>query len=650
VPPDLTALATIKDVKTALLAPDGRHIACVVSVPDLHANRVKTALWLIPTVAGESLPLPLEEGTIERILWSPQGGPLAVVSTVTSRATPSETETWLSLVTVATGESRRLVRLQRSNHYLAHQGADLCWSPDGAALAYLAADTETPPNRDPVVIDRIQYKTRTSLSDNRRTHLWTVEVATGKTRQLTSGKYDEHSIDWSPRGDHIVFCSNRGPHPDANLNYDLYTVAIADGTIHQLTRTPGSEMTPVWSPDGRSIAYTKTSRALTTIDSVAEDDHVWVLDTATRMARELTAELDRRCSYVRWEADSRTVYFLARDHGNSLIYRVPTEGGKATPVFSTQATVTAFSLPVHTGRGACVLSRPTQPPEVWTFNLGGGDPVQRTRFNADTIARWSLVTPREVAFKSFDGTPVQGWLLLPAGATAEHKVPLILEIHGGPHGMFSPSFSAAFQLLCTRGYAVLFLNPRGSNGYGQRFSDGSVHDWGGGDYRDLMAGVDHVLADYPQLDAGHLGVTGGSYGGYMTMWIITQTGRFKAAVSYAGLSNLISFYATSLYQDLVHVEFGGPPWEHHDLLWERSPLRHVTRVRTPTLLLHGEADNDVHITQSEELYTALKQRGVETVLVRYPRQGHGATEPRHQLDQLDRTVAWFDRFLHLGPK
>src|SRR5206468_754385 len=199
----------------------------------------------------------------------------------------------------------------------------------------------------------------------------------------------------------------------------------------------------------------------------------------------------------------------------------------------------------------------------------------------------------------FDGTPVQGWLLLPPGATAEHKAPLLLFIHGGPHGMFGHSFSAPFQLLCARGYAVLYLNPRGSTGYGQKFSDGCVNDWGGGDYRDLTAGVDHVLAQYPQLDAGRLGVTGGSYGGYMTMWMIAQTGRFKAAVSYAGLSNLISFYATSLYQDLIHVEFGGQPWDRYDLFWERSPLRHVRRVTTPTLLLHGEADNDVHITQSE---------------------------------------------------
>jgi dipeptidyl aminopeptidase/acylaminoacyl peptidase len=647
----LADFALLKDIKAALLAPDGRSIAYTVAVADLHANRVKTELWLIPVADGEPRQLALETDAIEKVLWSPQGSRLAVVGKALPRAHQPEADSWLWVADAGTGKSTRLVRLRRSNHYLAHQGANLCWSPDGTMLAYLATDAEAkPPADDPRVVSRIQYKTRTGLSDNRPTHIWTVEVATGKTRQLTTGRHDEHSIDWSPGGDELVFCSNRGPDPDANLNYDLFTVKVADGTIQQLTKTAGSEMAPVWSPDGRALAYTMTKRAATTIDSVAEDDHVWVLDRDSGRARDLTAALDRRCSHVRWGADGSTIYFLARDRGRSLIYRIPATGGEATPLFSVTGMATTFSLPSRSGRAVCVLSTPTQPPEVWTFNGDGTDRSMRTRLNVETIARWKPVAPREVTCKSFDGTPLQGWLMLPPGATAAHKAPLILSIHGGPHGMYGASFSATFQLLCARGYAVLFLNPRGSHGYGQRFSDGCVNDWGGGDYKDLMAGLDHALATYPQLDADRLGVTGGSYGGYMTNWIITQTGRFKAAVTYASLSNLISFYATSLYQDLIHVEFNGEPWDHYDILWQRSPLRHIKGVTTPTLILHGEADNDVHITQSEELYTALKRRGIETVFVRYPREGHGATEPKHQLDQLERTVAWFDRFLQRDGK
>lgn len=206
-------------------------------------------------------------------------------------------------------------------------------------------------------------------------------------------------------------------------------------------------------------------------------------------------------------------------------------------------------------------------------------------------------------------------------------------------------FNAAFQVYAARGYGVLFLNPRGSSGYGQKFSDGTLGEWGGGDYKDLMAGVDEVLRRVAWINAERIGVTGGSYGGFMTNWIITQTPRFKAAVASASLSNLISFYSTSLYQDLIHAEFGGFPWDNFELLWQWSPLRYVKQVQTPTLFLHGEQDNDVHITQAEEMYMALKRRGVETVLVRYPREGHGLREPQHRVDALERTLAWFDRFL-----
>jgi dipeptidyl aminopeptidase/acylaminoacyl peptidase len=210
--------------------------------------------------------------------------------------------------------------------------------------------------------------------------------------------------------------------------------------------------------------------------------------------------------------------------------------------------------------------------------------------------------------------------------------------------MYGYTFNSTFQVYAARGYAVLYMNPRGSNGYGQKFSDGTLREWGGGDYRDLMIGVDEALRRFSWIDPDRMGVTGGSYGGFMTNWIVTQTPRFKAAVAVASVSNLVSFYSTSLYQDLIHAEFG-LPWDDYDLLWRWSPLRYVRQAQTPTLLLHGEQDNDVHITQAEEMYMALRRRGVETQLVRYPREGHGFREPRHRVDALERTIAWFDRFL-----
>jgi dipeptidyl aminopeptidase/acylaminoacyl peptidase len=285
-------------------------------------------------------------------------------------------------------------------------------------------------------------------------------------------------------------------------------------------------------------------------------------------------------------------------------------------------------------------SNPVTPGELYL--LRQGRVTRLTGLNSEAIRDWDLVQPEVFHFRSFDGTNVEGFLYAPA-----RKAPVVLSIHGGPHGMLGYAFTGAFQLNASRGYATVAINPRGSSGYGQRFSDGCVNDWGGGDYRDLMAGLDYVLETHPALDRTRLAVRGGSYGGYMTNWVITQTQRFKAAVSLAGLSNLISFYGTSLYQDLMHAEFGGFPWAggHYDLLWQRSPLRDVERVTTPTLFLHGEQDNDVPITQAEEMYVALRRRGVESMLVRYPREGHGFHEPKHQLDSTLRELEWLDRFL-----
>jgi dipeptidyl aminopeptidase/acylaminoacyl peptidase len=294
---------------------------------------------------------------------------------------------------------------------------------------------------------------------------------------------------------------------------------------------------------------------------------------------------------------------------------------------------------------AITLGDVFHPAELWVVSDGVSTMQRLSAHNDSFIAGARLSASEELIFNSFDGTPVQGWLMKPVGFRDDQKYPLILSIHGGPHGMSGWSFNATFQAYAARGYAVLYINPRGSSGYGQIFSDGTLNEWGGGDYKDLMRGVDEALKRNSWIDSYRLGVTGGSYGGFMTNWIITQTPRFKAAVANASVSNLISFYSTSLYQDLIHAEFGGFPWDNYEQLWQWSPLKYVKQAQTPTLFIHGEQDNDVHITQAEEMYMGLKRRGIETVLVRYPREGHGLREPKHRLDALERTLSWFDRFL-----
>ncbi|MFO0866769.1 MAG: S9 family peptidase [Gemmataceae bacterium] len=629
-------LLGFKTIRAAVISPDGQTIAATISSANVEANRTEVELWLMSFEVGEPRALRTLAASIDQVLWSPKGDRLAFTG---------GQAIWT--IDVKTGDVKKAASLDRSTHYLAHQGNSLCWSPDGSKLAYIAADAVSKkPDAEPFVVTRIQYKSRAGLSDVRRSQLWIADLEKGTTQQVTNGNRDVHSIDWSPRGDEIVYCSNHEPDADRNWNNDLFLLRVSDGVTKKMTQTPGNEMAPAWSPDGSSIAFLMTKRPLTTIDSVAEDAHVWIVDRASGKARELATKLDRRCSSLRWSADGKSVFCIVADRGNRILYRLDAIDDSARPIFPLDGVVASYSMS-DKGNGCCVVSTPTKPPEIHTFSAGGKDVRGRTRFNTAVAESRNWIKPKRVECKSFDGTPIEGWLMLPAKAT--NKIPLILNIHGGPHSMHGNGFSPTFQMCCDRGYAVLYLNPRGSAGYGQKFSDGCVKDWGGGDYKDLMAVLDHILAQHPQLDPQRLFVTGGSYGGYMTCWIVTQTDRFRAAMSYAGLSNLISFYSTSLYQDLIHVEFG-MPWDHYELLWDRSPLRHIKNAKTPTLLIHGEADNEVHITQSEEMFTALRQRGIASELVRYPRQGHGPSEPRQQVDMLARTLDWFDRHGGVSPQ
>jgi dipeptidyl aminopeptidase/acylaminoacyl peptidase len=646
-PADTVAIRTIGDFA---VAPDGASILFTMLRAAPQTNRLDTILMLLKTGQGAPTELRLPATSVSAIRWAPDSKRFAFFAT-----DPGAGQVGLYVMDVTAPEAtayglKRICTYDRGNSFISKAGNALSWSPDGTKLAF-AGTTEPAPRLgpDPVVVTRLQYKTRTSLSDNRRSHIFVVAATERSTpKPLTVGEFDNHSIDWRGDGSEIVFLSNREVDPDANLNYDIYAVNVSTGALRQVTKTPGVEMDPVVSPDGKSIAYLATTRPLTTIDSVAEDAHVFVVPFAGGEPRELNRALDRRSASPAWAPDSASVFFTASDHGRSLIYRVPAAGGASKPLFEKNAQIAGLSV-ARDGTLVFGMTDAVIPRELFRLPPGAGQPAQLTRLNADLVAQWKLVKPETIAFKSFDGTEIQGWLY-PA-LDARGKTPMILDIHGGPHGAFGYGFNPEFQLYASRGYAVLAVNPRGSSGYGQAFSDGCVNDWGGADYKDLMAGVDAVLKTHPSLDGDRLGVTGGSYGGFMTNWAITQTTRFKAAASIASVSNLISFYATSLYQDLVHAEFNGFPWDgaNFETLWKWSPVAHVKSVTTPTLFLHGEQDNDVHITQAEEMYTALRRRGIEAAFVRYPREGHGFREPRHRVDAMTRAVEWMDRFLMTAP-
>ena len=611
----------LKTLEGLRLAPDGRRVLFTESWPDLTANRKHSRLMSLRLAGGGAAVVEhVPEGAGE-VTWSPDGGRIAYLANgFVWTARPG-------------GVPVKVCSYARPNGYLARSGAVLAWSPDGTRLAFAGTAEAAPGVQDPRVVTRILYKTRTGFSDNRRMHVFVVDAGGGVPRQLTTGAFDEHSIDWGGDGREIVFLSNREKDPDAVFNYDLFAAEVATGRVRRLTETPGVEMNPRVSPDGRFVAYLATKRPVTTIDSVAEHTHVWVIPIEGGVGREVSAELDQRCASVKWSADGRQVYFVMADHGRLSLFQVGREGGRPEAVDARRGEISDYA--VSRGGLVTVFQDAEHAQEIYV------DGRRRTHFNTAK----AVSVPEDVRFESFDGTVVEGFLYPAVGVAG--KAPLVLSIHGGPHGMVARGFNATFQEMAAAGYAVLALNPRGSAGYGQKFSDGTLNDWGGGDYRDLMLGVDHVLARHAEIDGTRMAVMGASYGGYMTNWVITQTRRFRAAVSVASLSNLVSFYGTSLYQDLLHAEYGGLPWTggRFEALWNASPLKWVGAAETPTLFLHGEADHDVPITQGEEMYTALRQKGVEAELVRYPREGHGFSEPRHVEDARQRTLAWLGRYL-----
>ena len=627
---DLSGLHSVTDVE---LSPDARLVA-FTKQSSAPAGRPSTEIWIAGAdPAGGSFRV--ADGSGPR--WSPDGAVLAFVGRIRGRPGLLVVRGISSSRARATFQPRLIAPVESTNHPLPGTGAEIAWSPDSSQLAFVSA-TPGPENEasgDPAVITRYLYKPtasegNTRFNDNRRLHIFIADLRSGAVRQLTRGGYYEHSIDWSPAGDEIVFVSNREKDPDRVFNYDLFAVRVADGSLRRITETKSAEYYPHWSPDASRIAFLGTKRDLTSSETTMEDTHVWTVRADGTGREEVGAAIDNRQGAPQWAGSE--LAFTVQERGQVHLYR----GGRRAPL---EGSVASWSI--ARDRVAVALAREQRPAELFV------DGKLLTHFNDPLLAARALAGVESFTFKSEGALEVEAFLTKPVGLDPSRKYPLVAVIHGGPHGQQGPAFNAKAQIYAGAGFATLMVNYRGSTGYGQKFADAIFGDQNGGEARDVLGGVSAACAKYPWIDRNALFVEGVSYGGQLTNWLVTQTDRFKAAASTAGISNLVSFNYMAYYHDYLAVEFGAYPHEQGllDKLWERSPIRYVKDVKTPTLLLHGENDNDVPIAEAEQFYIALRDVAVETVMLRYPREGHGLRERRHVADAIDRTLAWYRRFL-----
>lgn len=543
------------------------------------------------------------------------------------------------------------------------------WSPDGSWIAFLSAAVGDPANvvddprpsespqqvrRAPVarVVRRFDYKfDGRGYFDGRRRHLFVIGAEGGEPRQLTDGDWDVETYSWAPTGDRLAISANAEPDGDRSLQSHVYSLGL-DGARQQLTSGYTID-TVEWSPDGSRIAF-----------AGAPDDgrgghleRAWVLDLGSKQVTCLTAGWDRSVGDsiitdmrgghdlpLRWSASGDRLLFPTSGPGRSGLAEVAVtgEGRGVRELVTGERRIYEFD--VHGERLAFIASDPSRPGDLF-LGEGGGE-RRLTALNGWLDDR-HVALPEAFTYEPPDGGQIQGWLLKPAGFDPGRRHPLVLEIHGGPHGQYGWAFFHEFQVLAGLGFCVLYVNPRGSDGYGEAFRMACVKDWGGADYRDLMAAVDHAVAR-GFVDEERLGLGGGSYGGFMTNWVIGQTTRFKAAVAMRSISNLVSDYAQNDIVAWSQEEMGPPPWPDLDDLWRRSPIRYVQNVTTPLLLTHGEMDLRCPISQAEEMFGALHLLGKEVELVRFPEESHDLSRngrPDRRVERLGRIAAWFVRYL-----
>jgi dipeptidyl aminopeptidase/acylaminoacyl peptidase len=653
-PEDMADFVHLSDVQ---ISPDGGLVAFVAGdYFKVDSASAKRRIWVVPADTGEPRPVTGGPRTDDTPRWSPGGRTLAFLSDRLENGRPQIY--LLDINSVASGEARQLTNLQGTI-------SELEWSPEGTQLAFLLTDPETAEEqrRKQAKDDAIEVE-----RNHKWRRVWTVEVASGATRQITSGDAQIWEFSWAPDGGFVLLVGAE-PYEWSWFVARLARVSAAGGLPETIYSVPEKQFaSPRVSPDGTHVAFLSCIWS----DRGINGGDVFVMPLAGGAARNLTAGYAGSIWWLQWSADGEALDYIAYEDGEAVIGRLDlATGGRSKRWQGAVAfgeSASSRYIARNTGAIAVLREDTARPLDVWLVPQGMGDgecgmedsspsPIphppspgqwqQRTQFHSQ-LCGLALGETRVLRWRGSDGMAMQGLLILPVGYQEGQRVPLITWVHGGPAWLYTHSFYGAGrypqQMFAGAGYAVLLANPRGSAGWGVEFTEANIGDFGGCDYEDIITGIDHVIA-LGIADPERLGIGGWSYGGFMTAWAVTQTNRFKAAMMGAGICNWLSFHGVAEIGTWDQISYRASPYEQGGRYDRFSAIHYVDRVDTPTLIVHGADDIIVPVGQSYEFFRALKDHGVPTELVVYPREPHGFRERGHNIDRCRRFLAWFQRYL-----
>ncbi|MDZ7314597.1 MAG: S9 family peptidase [candidate division KSB1 bacterium] len=649
---DLWAMKRIGRIE---LSPDGSRMVYEMTAYDMEKNSGRTDLWLLDTATGETRQLTTHAAGSSTPHWKPDGSAVAFLS---SRNCSRQ----IFLLPLSGGEAVQLTRLPLDIE-------DFAWSPDGKHLALIlsifpkAANIEESAAMERVreeslvkahIADRLLFRPWNHWRDGRRSHLFLCNADGANLRDLTPGDWDVPPLDlggdpdfcFSPDGKTIAFVGNATAEPAVNTNNDVFLLDLESGIQQNLTAANAAvDNQPVFSPDGRYLAY----RAMRRPGFEADEYELMLYDRRTGSSVSLTDSFDRSVGQVIWSPDNSALFFTAEDFGRESIYRLELKSGRITKIIGDHVnrhlTISPNGRRLFFKRQSAVM-----PEEIFGYDLRNKSPTQLTFTNQPLLDQLDLTPLEDLSYPSFDGKTVHGFLLKPPAFDTSRKYPLLCLIHGGPQGMWGDDFHYRWNtsLFASRGFVVVALNIRGSKGYGQEWCDAVSRDWGGGPYQDILAGIDYVVERYSFIDKERIAAAGASYGGYMINWIATQTDRFKALVSHAGVFDLVSKYGATDELWFPEWEFGGIPYENPDLYRRWSPSTYaanLNKFRTPTLVIHGELDFRVPVTQGLQMFTALQRYGVPSKLICFPDETHFVTKPQNARLWWNEVFAWLEKWL-----